>query len=176
MTNIPASANRVRFIPFQKREKREQLSFLPGSPKAPENGATDGETDRECEGVEFGEPPSGLLQGVAVGVNFGVTKVDGVAAMMPRSFSNFAKPKVTENVHVELRLECCNAGVPGVVLARLLLTVLMRLPCMLRRTNAMYKYLEILRVNAHRLTYSHLDVRLVVSHGCITVLFVYVYT
>lgn len=61
-----------------------------------------------------------------MGVNEGVTRVDGVAAVMPRSFSNLAKPKVTENVHVELRLDL--SGVPGTVLALLLLTVLMRLP------------------------------------------------
>lgn len=72
-------------------------------------------------------PPSGLLHGVAVGVNEGVTRVEGVAAVIPRSFNNFAKPRVTENVQVELRRDLC-AGVPGVVLARLLLTVLIRLP------------------------------------------------
>lgn len=62
-----------------------------------------------------------------MGVNEGVTRVEGVAAVIPRSFSNLAKPKVTENVQVELRRDRC-AGVPGVVLARLLLTVLIRLP------------------------------------------------
>lgn len=103
---------------------------LPGSPKAPENGATEGETERECDGVDRGDPPSGLLQGVAVGVNDGVTRVDGVAAVIPRSFNNLAKPKVTENVHVELRLD--RNGVVGTVLARLLLTVLIRDPCMLK--------------------------------------------
>lgn len=116
------------------QEFKVQIDFfhLPGSPKALENGANEGEADLECEGVEHGEPHSGLLQGVAVGVNDGVTRAEGEAAVIPRSFNSFAKPKVTENVQVELRLDK-RAGVPGAVLAALLLTVLMRLPRTLKQ-------------------------------------------
>lgn len=101
-------------------------NLLPGKAKALDNGTLEGDTDREW----YGDPPSGLLQGVAVGVYEGVTNVDGVAALMPRSFNSLARPNVTENVHVESRRD--RDGVPGAVLARLLLTVLIRLPQILQ--------------------------------------------
>lgn len=55
----------------------------------------EGEGDLECSGLPLGEW-SGLLAGVAVGVNMGVGSVEGVTALMPRSLSILASPSEEE--------------------------------------------------------------------------------
>jgi hypothetical protein len=51
--------------------------------------------------------PSGLLQGVAVGLKLlsphGVATQEGVTALIPRSLSILARPSVVEKVVVEFR-------------------------------------------------------------------------
>lgn len=61
---------------------------------------------------------SGLLQGVAVGVNCGVPSVDGVAALIPLSASILAKQGAVDTVDVELRRD---RGVTGVEQTELIL-------------------------------------------------------
>lgn len=58
----------------------------------------------------------GLLHGVTVGEKFGpagVLTVLGVTPLMPRSFSTEARPRFTENVEHELRLDMPCRGVDG---------------------------------------------------------------
>lgn len=58
----------------------------------------------------------GLLQGVTVGEKFGpagVLSALGVTALMPRSFSIDASPRLTENVEQEFRRDRPDRGVDG---------------------------------------------------------------
>lgn len=93
LCDVDGSLPNVLFISSAPEEK---------SPKP--TGLLSGEDGREGGGV-----PSGLLQGVAVGVKLrsllGVVMQDGVTAFIPRSFNILARPRVVENVEVELRLE-----------------------------------------------------------------------